>query len=386
VRSIDRPIPFRIGRWAIDLTGPLHYGYLGVHLFLLLSGFCLTYPLARRAGVSREWRTAGLRVELGSFFRRRAWRILPPYYAALALCVAVPLGLHPRSPDARVSAGNVLAHVLMVYNLFPRWSGTINGDFWSLALEWQLYLIFPLLLWSIRRWGLGPMLAGALALTLGFRTWVWLEQEPAALFWCRLLPGRWFEFTLGMSAALLLGRHGPVWATERAGRWMVGFGLLAALGLWVTQRWSPNAPATDAIWGGAFFCLLLAAAGWPEKGGVRSLAPWSWRPLERLGAFSYSVYLIHDRVLRTASGLLGSRLGSPVRTLVFFELVMLPLLVVLGWLFYRLVEARFIGRGKPLAPAFAPGGPAPARPTELRLHPREQAAENGTADRELAPL
>src|SRR5262245_33011004 len=68
----------------VDVTIPLHLGYVGVHLFLVLSGFCLTYPLVREG-------VAGMRLELGRFFRRRAWRILPPYYVALLIFSLLPV-------------------------------------------------------------------------------------------------------------------------------------------------------------------------------------------------------------------------------------------------------------------------------------------------------
>src|SRR4051812_7699293 len=78
VHTIRAPILLALGRHHLDLTAPLHLGYLGVNLFLVLSGFCLTYPLAR-IGV------AEMNLDLRRFFRRRAWRILPPYYVALIL-------------------------------------------------------------------------------------------------------------------------------------------------------------------------------------------------------------------------------------------------------------------------------------------------------------
>src|SRR5437763_10757639 len=61
VHTIQAPIQVPVGRWYLDVTAPLHLGYLGVHLFLVLSGFCLTYPLARNGA-------SGMRLELRRFF------------------------------------------------------------------------------------------------------------------------------------------------------------------------------------------------------------------------------------------------------------------------------------------------------------------------------
>jgi peptidoglycan/LPS O-acetylase OafA/YrhL len=63
---------------AIVVRG-LGYGWLGVSMFLVLSGFCLFYPIVRKVPVSEA------RVDFPTFLKRRAWRILPPYYASIAI-------------------------------------------------------------------------------------------------------------------------------------------------------------------------------------------------------------------------------------------------------------------------------------------------------------
>jgi len=84
VHTIRTPLLFSLGGRHVDVTAPLHLGYLGVHLFLVLSGFCLTFPLARRG-------PSGMVLDLRRFFRRRALRILPPYYVALGVFSLLPV-------------------------------------------------------------------------------------------------------------------------------------------------------------------------------------------------------------------------------------------------------------------------------------------------------
>src|SRR4029079_15388185 len=88
------------------------------------------------------------------------------------------------------------------------WMGAINASFWTLALEWQLYMLFPLLVWGFRRWGVGPTLAVVLLASLSYRTWVYLTQDMSRLevgyIYAYALPGRMFEFALGMTAAVSL--------------------------------------------------------------------------------------------------------------------------------------------------------------------------------------
>jgi peptidoglycan/LPS O-acetylase OafA/YrhL len=385
VHTIHAAIWMPLGVLRLDVTAPLHYGYVGVHLFLLLSGFCLTYPLARR-GQERGDARGGLRVEWGRFFQRRAWRILPPYYAALAGFALLRTVLHARGQSEAVSPANLLAHVFMVYNLFPQWLGAINGSFWSLALEWQLYMIFPLLVWSIRRWGLKSTLGAVLALTVSYRTWVYLTKDTTQLgpayYYCYSLPGRLFEFALGMAAAVLLARQGTAVVLKRTRWYLLAAGLLGLLALTAAHCWSPYSPVTDVLWGAAFFCLLLYAGGRSAEGGG-----WlEWRPLETLGLFSYSVYLIHEPLIRFAYAfLVRSRLHSPVATLLLFEVGMLPLLIGLGWIFYSLVESRFIRMGKARAEGVPERMPVLHRDQEWRQDRWEIPAAYPSPERGPAP-
>jgi peptidoglycan/LPS O-acetylase OafA/YrhL len=395
------PIP--VSGWHRALILLLRHGYLGVHLFLVLSGFCLTYPLAREGA-------AAMRLDLRWFFIRRAWRILPPYYIALAFFCALPvleavvrraLG-RPVGSVFPFTAGQVMSHLLMLHNLSPAWVRTINGSFWSLALEWQLYLVFPLLVAAFRRWGPARALAGVLVLTLAYRGWVyalhagsgsWPLAPPNAVgCWLAYgqVPGRVFEFALGMLAALVLrgSAESPVRARtvldyeheheheQEAGdaglamlspplrpagqralpapqasrRHLLGAVLSALLAFGVALGWSSFSPVTDILWGIAFFCLVLYAGGRSAMGG-------GWldsRPLVALGTISYSVYLLHEPLIRLVEELLGRHHLSPPAAGALFVFGVAPLMIALGWLYYHAVEVRFVGGGKPAARA--PGG------------------------------
>jgi peptidoglycan/LPS O-acetylase OafA/YrhL len=324
IHPVGKAIPVRLFGLTIDTTAPFHFGYLGVHLFLVLSGFCLTYPLARK----------GLRLELAQFARRRASRILPPYYVALALFALQRAAAHQR-PSAR----DLLSHLLMVYNFSPTWMGSINGSFWSLALEWQLYLLLPLLLWGFRRWGVPQTLLATLALTLAYRTWVWNTKDVSTwgsgMFWCYSVPGRMFEFALGMAAAVALSQPSRAGQAHGARRYAVGLISFGLIGLAAASLWSPFAPVTDVLWGMAFFSLLMLA-GRRAAEGRHSL---TWRPLVGLGTISYSVYLVHAPLLKQLAAALRPRHLPPAGLWLLFELVVGPMLIGVGWLFYQAVEA-----------------------------------------------
>jgi peptidoglycan/LPS O-acetylase OafA/YrhL len=349
--SLDAAVPLQIGPWQLDATSPMQHGYLGVHLFLLLSGFCLTYPLCGQSA-------SDLRLDLRRFALRRAWRILPPYYVALALFSLRPvlegalrLALGKDASGVQLyTTGQIVSHFLMIHNFSPGWVRTINGSFWSLALEWQLYMVFPLLVWGFRRFGPARTLAVVLLVTLSYRSWVYLNvvgpgdriyTAPHALgcfFAYTTLPGRLFEFSLGMLAAVLMAGRRELLSPEWSRRYL--WGALAAMGLAyiLAHGWSPFAPVTDVVWGLAFFCLLMYAGGcWAQGGGW-----FGSKLLVRLGLISYSVYLIHEPLVRRAGAFLQPMHLGLMGELAAYGLIVAPVAVLCGWMYYRFVESRFL--------------------------------------------
>src|SRR3954465_12687060 len=124
------------------------YGRFAVVVFIVLSGFSLALSPARHG-----WRLDGV----SRFAHRRARRILPAYWAALAFSLAVAwLGVPPPGegvPDAK----SVVVNGLLVQNLVG--APSPNRSFWSMGVEAQLYVVFPLLLLMVRRWGAVAMVA-----------------------------------------------------------------------------------------------------------------------------------------------------------------------------------------------------------------------------------
>src|SRR5579883_2532974 len=132
------------------------HGHYAVAVFIVLSGYCLMLPVARDA----EGR---LRGGLWQYIKRRARRILPPYYAAMGLSLAM-IALIPAlgSPshsrwDVAIPAftpGAILSHLFLVHDVTPTWLFRIDPPMWSVAFEWHIYFLFPLLLIVWRRLGI----------------------------------------------------------------------------------------------------------------------------------------------------------------------------------------------------------------------------------------
>src|SRR5207248_1852670 len=113
------------------------------------SGFCLQTSLFNGGN--------GEVTDFKRFFKRRALRILPPYYACLAVSILIalyitPLGKGlPFSQYIPLTPQVLTSHVFMYHNFSPDWMYKINGVLWSIAIESQLYLLFPLLVWLMAR-------------------------------------------------------------------------------------------------------------------------------------------------------------------------------------------------------------------------------------------
>src|SRR4051812_49429650 len=116
-----------------------------VAVFMVLSGFCLMLPVAKSSG-------GALRDGFWGYLRRRARRILPPYYVSVALTLAL-IALVPGMNRASgefwgralpvFTKGNLLSHALLLHSLSPTWNYRINPPLWTLGSEWALYFIFP---------------------------------------------------------------------------------------------------------------------------------------------------------------------------------------------------------------------------------------------------
>src|SRR5437764_9880228 len=124
------------------------YGRFAVVVFIVLSGFSLALSPAHHG-----WRLDGV----SQFARRRARRILPAYWAALAFSLAVAWLVVPQPGHGVPDAKSALVNGLLVQNIVGAHSP--NAAFWSMAVEAQLYLLFPLLLLIVRTRGAVMMVA-----------------------------------------------------------------------------------------------------------------------------------------------------------------------------------------------------------------------------------
>lgn len=186
-----QPFAFTLAGITISLQSIAATGFLGVDLFFFLSGFCLFYPYARRHLEGRKPQT------LREFVQRRALKIVPSYFLALTV-FALPF--HASFPSIGAALGNYAAHLLFIHPLFAPTFDSISGPFWTLGVEVQFYLCFPLIAWAIR---LRPALAyfGIFALAETYRAVLIATGNSGEFYAVNQLPAFLDIFVGGMVAA-----------------------------------------------------------------------------------------------------------------------------------------------------------------------------------------
>jgi peptidoglycan/LPS O-acetylase OafA/YrhL len=265
--------------WA----APFIYGRFAVVVFIVLSGFSLALAPARRG-----WQLGGV----SRFAARRARRILPAYWAALAFSLVVAWLVVRPPGQAFPGLTSVAVNGLLTQNLIS--APTPNKSFWSLAVEAQLYVLFPLLIVMVRRWGASAMLA---AVTLVVAAVGIAAPHVARLeaFVVQSAPDLAALFAVGVLAA------GIVRASDRRRSWpwpaMAAAATLPVLAViaWRGSVWTlDNLYWVDLTLAPAIACLLAGLATGRPAFLLRLLDA---RPLRALGLSSYSLYLTHGPIV-----------------------------------------------------------------------------------------
>ena len=345
------PYPGELSSWMKFVCLCLSRGHFSVVFFIVLSGFSIMLPIARSGG----WQLNG---GFASYVQRRARRILPPYYAALVLSMAMIAvynvlsrrqGLGKPVDEDALGVGSVVSHFLLVHNWSFEWAYRINGPLWSVATEWQIYFVFALLvlpLWS--RIGHFPTLILSWVVTsLPF----FLLPEAHNYWWaCPWFTG---SFVFGMWGASIgfSEKYRTSWLKTKAPWGSLSWLLFAVIvGLVATGRadaW--GFPGVDFIVSAFAFCVINACVSRSSETGHESssflVRVLSSRLLVSLGAFSYSLYLIQHPVLRLAERVVGKFTHTWDRNIQIHLLLAVPVTVAAGWLFSEFFERPFTSGG-----------------------------------------
>jgi peptidoglycan/LPS O-acetylase OafA/YrhL len=335
--------------WLQSVMAPFQYGHLAVAAFIVLSGFCLQLALFTRGD--------GQIKDIGRWFSRRALRILPPYYGALALSLIVVFTVTvkqdgmPFQHYLPVTEASLWAHLLMVHNLSPDWMYKINGVLWSIGIEAQLYLLFPLFLWSsfLRR---GRILT--LAVSIAFAVAVLAMVPNASKLYAWYLP----LFVLGMISANFAYRP-----SLRAGIQPALAALVSLIGF-VVAGYAGHHEWAIYICDGFVGAGVAAVCYWmivSARNPVNRVL--SWRPLVALGGFSYSLYLIHHPIEQVVFAHRPKGTEGPEALFWYLLAFAIPAILVGSYLF-SLVFERPLRQSRVQRP---PAAPTVQSPTSLPL-------------------
>lgn len=313
-------------------TGPawlgfLLYGHFAVVVFIVLSGFSLAVSPARSG-----WQLGSLR----RFARRRAWRILPPYWAALVFSLVIAWTLAAQPGEGVPTAKSVLVYGLLVQDLFG--APSPNGAFWSIAVEAQLYLVFPLMLILLRRAGAVVMLAAVTAVVAVIGLLAPSVHVVSMLL--RLTPQFAVLFAIGVVAAGVLSAGDRV--RRLPWQWFALAAVLPVLAVILVRgsEWTVgNFFWMDIALGPAVGLTLAAIATGRAKVLIRLL---DLRPIRSLGSFSYTLYLIHAPIVVTVFLLVvAPRVSTGLPAFLLGTALSVPLALVVARLFAAVFELPF---------------------------------------------
>ncbi len=253
-------------------------GFLGVDVFFVISGFLMAliyFDLTTREKVFR-------------FYRRRLDRLLPAYFAVLFITIACSTFVTLPYEFRDITEHGSWSAFLMPNVGFWMDNSYFNEqqfkpflNFWSLGVEIQFYLIFPLLLWFYNKSKTFFYLIGILSF-VGYISMDFISPKTSFF----MTPLRIWQFVIGFYAAQLVSRE------LMQHRWAGLLSLVAIFGLLFAV---PNVNDLLPVWGG-LVCLLTAVVivgGLP----VKILNSWPSKAMEVLGKYSYSIYLVHFPVI-----------------------------------------------------------------------------------------
>lgn len=331
-------VPWNVSREPLATSFAV-FGRTGVVLFFVLSGFLLFMPYAKALLFQERWPSTR------SFYLRRIFRIWPGYYFTLILMILL-FEHQYLQPDHWKQLGLFLTFLM---DSSPKTWQQLDGPFWTLAIEWQFYMILPLLClgfaWIVKRLSTSPQqrlravlccCSGLIVWGIAIRifgnfcaqnpNWTILVPRPVlnvVLFFTFGVGGKYLEvFALGMivSTCYVFAQNAEFGGSLnarllRSSCWIWGFGILVLVGMVVWQ-----AEATSAMngvlsvlheftfldqfqlqyaWFGALFialgyssCILAILFGPPALRWVFETRFLGW-----IGMISFSLYMWHLKLL-----------------------------------------------------------------------------------------
>lgn len=324
----------------------LNSGWLGVQLFFALSGFLITGILLDTRGADNYW---------SAFLARRALRIFPLYYAVLITAFVL----------ARVAGYSLQGseHQVWLWTYLANFAPSVNGfsHFWSLSVEEQFYLVWPLLVRNLSRGRLAKVCAALIVVAIASR--VVLRSSSFG-------PEAAYTFTMARVDALSLGAlaaigyreaHVRAWLIEQRGRLRWG-SFIIALATLVSTRGAARTGVHMQTYGYTVFGVVFtyyvldAVLARPSDTLVKTL---SSSPLRSLGRYSYAMYVFHLPLhlfvgLPLLDRLFGVRSTSSVAFALAYFLIATLATYVASLISYHVLERHWLALKRYAEPRVVP--------------------------------
>lgn len=340
-------------------------GSFGVTVFFFLSGYLITTLLRV------EHAKTGA-ISLRDFYQRRALRILPPLYIVLVIAAALTYAglLASGLENSELALSGVIAQALQFGNYWLIDNGGYDGlprgtgVFWSLAVEWHFYLLFPLVFATLLRRGVSArqqasVLLGLCGLVLLWR-FVLVTGVGVSQFRTNLSTDTRFDSLLFGCALAVHGNPALDATRVRAPIWkyvLLPAGILGLLVSFLVRNETFRETLRYSLQGLCLVPVFVCAVRYSQWLPMRLLG---WAPLKFIGTLSYSLYLVHHVVIYLLEESFIGTLGEwPVGALAF------AISFAVSWLLYEAVEkpcARVRRRLHGSAPAVDGDAAQPASP------------------------
>lgn len=307
-------------------------GFIGVDIFFVISGYLITTIICQDLSSGS--------FNLLAFYERRARRILPALYFMTLACI--PFGWFWMAPSQFQELSKAAAHSAFFSSNIFFWQN--SGYFtaitqesplihtWSLSVEEQFYVFFPLLLiiiWRFKKTHMLPILSGLALISLLCSEWAWRDNHPMANFY--LLPTRAWELLAGALTAVYLNKY-----SSKPNSMMAFFGVTAILFSFVIFDKSTPFPSVYAL------LPVLGTVTFLLYGGKETIVgrALGTPPVVAIGLISYSTYLWHQPLFT----FLNIKLNSEPSSLSL--IVCACLSFVLGSFSFKFVEQPFRKRSQ----------------------------------------
>jgi peptidoglycan/LPS O-acetylase OafA/YrhL len=309
------------------LLAPATLGPAGVAIFFVVSGYCIHKSLqgiqVKESRPSMVWLT---------FSIRRIFRIYPPYLVALPLFAFGDV-INGQITSGRELTHQIWTHVALVHNYWENTYYGINPSFWSIAIEAQLYVIFPILFLASKRFSWPQLLTILLIIEFLIRSSHFVGFHIPDMFG-RSPLAYWFSWSLGAHIATIRQSS----KSTRLASIPLWLPAILFFSTWFIKVLDPYFFPATALFTAAYLARKLNSPAVPATQGRAKRV--ITRSLSFVGVISYSLYLFHQPLISVWNRILQRVLPHEIPSSLHYFLIigcLFPILLF-SWLCYRWVE------------------------------------------------